>query len=567
MKSLLLYLLEVLFCSGLLLAFYRLLLVRKVSFRACRRYLVAAVFLSAVIPALDIPLDPARTVVYPLPLIGAPPAENLVQATGEVPAAGPAVTSGWRRISRTVAVGGYLTAVFLSLGFLAVRMVGIRRLRRRSHLTDCGAYTLAEHPQIATPFSFLHTVFLGGGYEGRRRMIVLCHEASHVRHRHSAERIAVELVRSLFWFNPFVWIAGRWLREVHEWEADRDVLDAGYGLTEYRTVIFHQLFGYSPDMACGLNHSLTKKRFAMMTQFKKRRFALARLGAALPVVASMMLFCSFTVRPAEVPVSSHSADRHVATVHIGPGGTIAFNGRPVTAGELERFIAAEREKLSEADRAKMVVVIQADKDTPVDDLADAMEASRRANALRLQFRTDASDPGVDRMLPPDLSRLPADGKVKVIVPRVGGFEGTYKIEERNLFLVHIDGSGAVMAGQAFREKSVSPEELPALIRAFILNADDDPAMSEKQVKEFDLPGGGVMNCPVSEGIVLLDTAPGASFGRYLEVQRLIAQSFGSIRNDVSQRQFGADYASLAEPERQVVARAVPLKLTEPRLYK
>ena len=112
-----------------------------------------------------------------------------------------------------------------------------------------------------------------------------------------------------------------------------------------------------------------------------------------------------------------------------------------------------------------------------------------------------------------------------------------------------------------------PEELPALICAFILNADDDPAMSEKQVKEFDLPGGGVMNCPVSEGIVLLDTAPGASFGRYLEVQRLIAQSFGSIRNDVSQRQFGADYASLAEPERQVVARAVPLKLTEPRLYK
>lgn len=51
MKSPLLYILEVLFCSGLLLAFYRLLLVRKVSFRACRRYLVAAVFLSAVIPA------------------------------------------------------------------------------------------------------------------------------------------------------------------------------------------------------------------------------------------------------------------------------------------------------------------------------------------------------------------------------------------------------------------------------------------------------------------------------------------------------------------------------------
>ena len=56
MKSPALYLLEVFFCSGMLLAFYRLLLVRKVSFAACRRYLVAAMLLSAAIPALDIPL-------------------------------------------------------------------------------------------------------------------------------------------------------------------------------------------------------------------------------------------------------------------------------------------------------------------------------------------------------------------------------------------------------------------------------------------------------------------------------------------------------------------------------
>ncbi|WP_277089216.1 biopolymer transporter ExbD [Alistipes sp.] len=406
MKSPLLYILEVLFCSGLLLAFYRLLLVRKVSFRACRRYLVAAVFLSAVIPALDIPLYPARTVVYPLPLIAAPPAENFVQTTGKLPAAGPVVPSGWRRILRPMAVGGYLTAVFLSLGFLAVRMVGIRRLRRRSRLTDCGAYTLAEHPQIATPFSFLRTVFLGGGYEGRRRMIVLCHEAGHVRHRHSAERIAVELVRSLFWFNPFVWIAGRWLQEVHEWEADRDVLDAGYDLTEYRTVIFHQLFGHNPDIACGLNHSFTKKRFAMMTQFRKRRFAVLRLGAAIPVVAAMMMLCSFTVKTP--PLAAGDPDRPTVTVHISSGGKILINGRPVTVGDLERLIAAEREKLSEADRAQMEVVLRADKDAPMADLADAMDASRRAHAFRLKLTAEASDPGIVRMLPPDPLRLPAD---------------------------------------------------------------------------------------------------------------------------------------------------------------
>lgn len=45
---------------------------------------------------------------------------------------------------------------------------------------------------------------------------------------------------------------------------------------------------------------------------------------------------------------------------------------------------------------------------------------------------------------------------------------------------------------------------------------------------------------------------------------MIARAFDSIRDDLSQRQFGADYALLDEPQRQVIARAVPLKLTELR---
>lgn len=308
MKSPALYLLEVFFCSGMLLAFYRLLLVRRVAFVHCRRYLLAAVVLSLVIPALNIPLYPARTVVYPLPLVGVVQAEAIepaplpmeVAPVAEAPV--PEHTAApidWRRVSRMALGGVYLLTVAGSLGLFTMHLLSIRRLRRRSQLTPGEGYTLAENPAVVAPFSFLKTVFLGEGYQGRRREIVLCHETSHVRHRHTAERILVELVRCFFWFNPFVWMAQRWLSEVQEWEADRDVLQSGYDLTEYRTIIFRQLFGYNPDMACGLNHSFTKNRFAMMTQFKQRRFGLLRLCAAVPVVAGMMMLCSFTTRQAD----------------------------------------------------------------------------------------------------------------------------------------------------------------------------------------------------------------------------------------------------------------------------
>lgn len=176
-----------------------------------------------------------------------------------------------------------------------------------------------------------------------------------MRHRHSAERIALELVRSLFWFNPFVWIRRALAFGGAGVGADRDVLDAGYGLTEYRTIIFRQLFGYNPDIACGLNHSLTKKRFAMMTQFTRRRFAFVRFGAAIPVVAGMMMLCSFTTK-----TSGSSEPGTASRIHISADGTVTFNGRPVSIDRLAGYVAAERAKLSESDRADMQVLLTSD---------------------------------------------------------------------------------------------------------------------------------------------------------------------------------------------------------------
>lgn len=627
MKSPALYLLEVFFCSGMLLAFYRLLLVRKVSFAACRRYLVAAMLLSAAIPALDIPLYPARTETDPLPLVASqavPPAEEPFVAEAGQPAAVVRTTApatDWGRVARIAVAALYLLTVAVSLAILAVRILGIRRLRRRSRITDCGAYAVAENPRVGTPFSFLRTVFLGEGYEGRRREIVVCHEASHVRHRHSAERIALELVCSVFWFNPFVWIAGCWLSEVQEWEADRDVLDAGYGLTEYRTIIFRQLFGYNPDIACGLNHSLTKNRFAMMTQFTKHRFAFVRFGAAIPVVAGMMMLCSFTTKtpaPADPGMT--------ARVHISADGTVTFNGRPISRDELADYVAAERAKLPEADRAGMqvhltsdgaamqdrasiriasdgsillngdpvavaqlepkltawrgdrspadvCVSISAGKEVKMGVVTDIKQALRAANILRVMYN-GTDERMVMRMLPP----LSSSSGVKVVVDVVAvvpdnavaetvredkpSARPEIRIKERNVFLVLVNGKGKVMAGTAAGQEVVAPRDLTARVEAFVLNASDDPGLSEKVVKQFDLPGGGRMEYPESQGIVSLQTASDTPFDSYLDIQNRIAQAFDNIRAGLAQRQFGKPYGELSDAERQVVTRAVPLKVSE-----
>lgn len=597
MKSPLLYLLEVLFCSGLLLGLYRLLLVRRIPYRACRRYLVAAMVAAAVIPALNIPLYPADTVFYPLPLIEAPaeavlPARDAATAgsaadadVGTLAAEASAVP-GPASADRAAAWRGGVAALYgavalLSLGLLGVRMLRIRRLRRRAHLTPGDGYTLAEHPAIASPFSFLRTVFMSPACTGLRREMILCHERSHVRHAHTAERIVLEVVRCLYWINPFVWIAGRWLEEVQEWEADADVLKAGYDLTAYRIVIFRQLFGYNPDMTCGLNHSFTKNRFLMMTRFEMHRHALWRLGAAIPVVAGMMMLCSFTVRTAEPPVAEPAeaptagapvaeeapgGDAYTVVVRMS-GGELWVDGVPCTKEEMMRRIADKRDRLPAEERSRLTVEIRADGAVRMGSVSDAKAELREAGMLRVRYSLHGES--VERLLPPSPG-MAGQGRVEVL-PVIEASFGTGEkpvtgagvaIAQRNCFQVLVNDRIEMQAGLAARKTSVSMDELAARVAEFLRNPSDDAALSERREQEFELPDGRRERYAVSRGIVLLDTAPGAPYDAYVGVQQALTKAYAGLRDDLARRWFDRSFDELDEGQRAVVRRAVPVAVSE-----
>lgn len=597
MKSPLLYLLEVLFCSGLLLGLYRLLLVRRIPYRACRRYLVAAMVAAVVIPALNIPLYPADTVFYPLPLIEAPaeavlPARDAATAWPAADAdvgtlaAEASVVPGLASADRAAAWRGGVAALYgavalLSLGLLGVRMLRIRRLRRRAHLTPGDGYTLAEHPAIASPFSFLRTVFMSPACTGLRREMILCHERSHVRHAHTAERIVLEVVRCLYWINPFVWIAGRWLEEVQEWEADADVLKAGYDLTAYRIVIFRQLFGYNPDMTCGLNHSFTKNRFLMMTRFEMHRHALWRLGAAIPVVAGMMMLCSFTVRTAEPPVAEPAeaptagapvaeeapgGDAYTVVVRMS-GGELWVDGVPCTKEEMMRRIADKRDRLPAEERSRLTVEIRADGAVRMGSVSDAKAELREAGMLRVRYSLHGES--VERLLPPSPD-MAGQGRVEVL-PVIEATFGTGEepakgaglaIALRNCFQVLVNDRGEVLAGPVGGKTPVSTDELTARVAEFLRNPSDDAALSERCEREFELPDGRRERYAVSRGIVLLDTAPGAPYDAYVGVQQALTKAYAGLRDDLARRWFDRSFDRLDESQRAVVQRAVPVAVSE-----
>ena len=328
MKELLTYLAEVIVCSTALLAAYALLLERRVRFGWCRRYLTALLPLAALIPLLRIPVWPGEVITVTAAPAAPIPATAWASVPEVLPAAEPLVTP------RTLLIAVYLLGAATLAGAMLREALRIRRLRRRATVTDAGHLHLVRTRERIASFSFFRSVYVWEGTPGEEMQAVLMHEASHIAHRHTAERLLMETFKALQWWNPVAWVAARRLTEVQEFEADRDVLKQGFDRERYMHTIFRQLFGYSPDIANGLRDSLTKKRFLMMTTNHTSRHALLRVAGTVPVLAGLLCAFSFTAQAARIETESGAS--HERVIYL-------LNGREVPAAEIR---AAEPEALT-----------------------------------------------------------------------------------------------------------------------------------------------------------------------------------------------------------------------------
>lgn len=159
-----------------------------------------------------------------------------------------------------------------------------------------------------------------------------------------------------------------------------------------------------------------------------------------------------------------------------------------------------------------------------------------------------TDTGIARVLPP---MPPEDQQQEEI-----------KVKERNLFLVFINGRGDIMAGAAGKQEPIVLSQLKERAKEFIVNPMDDPNLPERIDKEIELANGGKWVYPVSEGVISLQTTRDTNYQSYIMVQNELTRAFNEVRDEVAIRKFGSKYSELTEDERNAVAKAVPLKISE-----
>ena len=189
----------------------------------------------------------------------------------------------WVQAVKWIYLTGLATMVAVTL-IQVIRFVGL--MRRGMSRKDEQGNTIILFDYDISPFSiFRHIVMSVKDYETERHYI-LPHEREHIRLGHSYDLILLQLLKFIQWFNPLVWLIGRNLKTVHEYEADQAVLQQGVDAKSYQLFLVNKVVGNRlQPFANNLNHGSLKKRITMMYRKKSSRWLMLKALLVIPVTA------------------------------------------------------------------------------------------------------------------------------------------------------------------------------------------------------------------------------------------------------------------------------------------
>jgi len=238
MNELLLYLLNSSICVGVLYLLFRILLRKEAFFKMNRIVLLAIVLCSLVIPKLIMPQFIQQSIQQPfefqLPvfkeevnnLLKIPVTDNSVLKAQKI-------RSSYFSIQEML-VYSYLTGLVITFLILVYGLISIFILYREAKVIRKDGYTVLIVKKQIAAFSFGQLVFISQRDYEDHQLVILAHEKEHIRFGHFYDLFFLEVIKIIFWFNPFIYWLIRDMKDIHEFQADDHTLSKGIDVTQYQ---------------------------------------------------------------------------------------------------------------------------------------------------------------------------------------------------------------------------------------------------------------------------------------------------------------------------------------------
>ena len=267
---------------------YVLLLRKESFFRINRLVLLMILLLSFMLPLMNIHIlswdrQPVVQVAQQQMIeIGIPVKVGTYLPEVTVHGKNNTIQISWFHIASMIFAIGALTILLWRIGQI-VRMGHVIRNGSLWHQQEKGV-SIYCHADNVSPYSWMKNIVISAKDYEENAQEILLHEKGHVATKHSWDLLLLTLLQVLQWWNPFVYILGYSLRDVHEYEADDYVLRRGISARDYQLLLIKKAVGSSSyTFANNFDHSLTLKRITMMQKSKSSVWMRSKVLYIIPM--------------------------------------------------------------------------------------------------------------------------------------------------------------------------------------------------------------------------------------------------------------------------------------------
>ncbi|MGK6340799.1 M56 family metallopeptidase [Chryseobacterium sp. DT-3] len=276
METVFLYLGKVIVCSGVMFLYYQLSLKDKTFHHYNRFYLLFAMVASLLLPLIrvdDFTIEVNNDMYMLLDKIQNFNTDKNID-NGHI----------------------YFRIIFSALGLVSLYFLGklifgilkIQKLKKQFQKESFDGINFYRTNLTEAPFSYFKNLFWKNTItlDSDIGEQILKHEMVHIEQKHSFDKIFIEIITSVFWFNPFFHIIKKEISLIHEYLADKKAVKQSDTKAFAQMLLASHFSGTQLPAASPFLSSNLKKRLKML-QKPKTKFGYARRIFALPVLFSV----------------------------------------------------------------------------------------------------------------------------------------------------------------------------------------------------------------------------------------------------------------------------------------
>lgn len=276
MEAFMFYLGKMILCSGVMFAYYLLFLKDKTFHHYNRFYLLLTVIISLVLPLIKVSYFTIETNQNFYLLLSQLNQNQLQNSTNDL----------------TIYQVFYAIIGVVSIALLIRLILGITRIQSIKNQFPNETIEGIKFYQTNlnnAPFSYFRNLFWKQTIQldspvGQQ---ILKHELVHIQQKHSWDKLLMQTVKSVFWFNPVFYFINKEINLIHEYLADNKAVKKSDTRAFAQMLLESHFSGSVIPVTSPFLSSNLKKRLKMLTK-NQTKYSYARKLFALPILFFMV---------------------------------------------------------------------------------------------------------------------------------------------------------------------------------------------------------------------------------------------------------------------------------------